>query len=190
MKTEGGMMAPQGKSELKRTFIHSTLRSQKIYLKPTETLYDIDIVSRSSLMLSSSIYWVYSVAATQYMLALIITAINQSSVSSRSPAQAWNTFCLNTHSPGLELLWEGILEQCATWLLFCLLLFHRRFSVDLSHQIIENLQQRKLNSLNIFASARNAELILYISVKKSLMRFLRNGGREHCGKYGGLQLSI
>lgn len=175
MKTEGG---------------HSTLRSQKIYLKPTETLYDIDIVSRSSLMLSSSIYWVYSVAATQYMLALIITAINQSSVSSRSPAQAWNTFCLNTHSPGLELLWEGILEQCATWLLFCLLLFHRRFSVDLSHQIIENLQQRKLNSLNIFASARNAELILYISVKKSLMRFLRNGGREHCGKYGGLQLSI
>lgn len=36
-------------------------------------------------------------------------------------------------------LWEGILEQCAIRLLFCLLLFHRRFSVDLSHQIIENL---------------------------------------------------
>ena len=37
---------------------------------------------------------------------------------------------------------EGALEQCAIRSLFCLLLFHRCFSVDLSHQIVENLQDR------------------------------------------------
>lgn len=41
-------------------------------------------------------------------------------------------------------LWEGILEQCATRLLFCLLLFHRRFSVDLPHQIVENLTGKEV----------------------------------------------
>lgn len=50
---------------------------------------------------------------------------------------------MSNHLPGLEL-WEGILEQCAIRLLFCLLLFRRRFSVDLSHQIIENLTGESL----------------------------------------------
>lgn len=36
----------------------------------------------------------------------------------------------------------GASEQRAVRLLFCLLLFHWRFSVDLSHQVVENLQHR------------------------------------------------
>lgn len=53
---------------------------------------------------------------------------------------------MSNHLPGLEL-WESILEQCAIRLLFCLLLFHRRFSVDLSHQIIENLTGEGVQSI-------------------------------------------
>lgn len=53
---------------------------------------------------------------------------------------------MSNHLPGLEL-WEGILEQCAIRLLFCLLLFRRRFSVDLSHQIIENLTGERVQSI-------------------------------------------
>lgn len=40
---------------------------------------------------------------------------------------------------GLALQLAGILQQCAIGLLLGPFLFHRRFSIDLSHQVIENL---------------------------------------------------
>lgn len=37
-----------------------------------------------------------------------------------------------------------ILEQCAIRLLFGFLLFHRRFSINLSYQVVENLSQTQI----------------------------------------------
>lgn len=77
--------------------------------------------------------------------------------SSESPA-AMRTSGINSVQAPTHLAWSNrgraFLEQRATRLLFCLLLFHRRFPVDLSHQIIENLQHRNGNSLRFLHTNR------------------------------------
>lgn len=59
----------------------------------------------------------------------------------------FETVDTNTHTPGSELLQglkgERSLKQDTVGFLFCLLLFHWRFPIYLSDQVIEDLRERE-----------------------------------------------